>query len=352
MKQRSTKVRGKTVRGGKASVGRRTNRHKFGLFDRSKLVVKPLAQRENDLDMSIITDLGRSSPPDELVHDFAPVGRLAVRARSLGASTIMMMGAHVIRNGVQRYIIDLMERGYISCIALNGAGMIHDYEFALIGATTESVARYVRTGEFGLWHETGLLNDIAIKAYKADKHAGMGRAVGEKIVTGRFPYADVSLLATAYRLGIPATVHVAFGQDILHEHPNFDPVATGTLTYNDFLTYTSVVDNLENGMVMNFGSAVMAPEVFLKAITMCRNIAVPRGRMIGKFATVVCDLRPLPADIAAQPSKKHPDYYYRPWKTMLIRTVADGGKSFYFRANHAHTVPAFWQAVNNAEHKK
>ncbi|MBI5722690.1 MAG: hypothetical protein HZA50_01940 [Planctomycetes bacterium] len=316
------------------------------------MVVKPLALRENDLDLSAIVDLGRSDPPAGLVRNFQRVGELAVRARKAGASIIMMMGAHVIRSGVQRYIIDLMERGYISCIALNGAGMIHDYEFALIGATTESVARYVRTGEFGLWRETGLLNEIAVKAFRADKKAGLGRAVGEKIVKGRFSHADISLLATAWRLGIPATVHVAFGQDILHEHPNFDPVATGALTYNDFLTYTSAVSGLENGLVMNFGSAVMAPEVFLKAITMCRNVAVRRGRMIGKFATVVCDLRPLPADITAQPSKKHPDYYYRPWKTMLIRTVADGGKSFYFQAGHAQTVPAFWQAINNAERKK
>ena len=202
---------------------------------------------------------------------FLDIAKGIVTAKETHKSVILMIGGHVVRSGVQRYIIDLMERGYISCLAMNGSVMIHDYEFALIGATTESVAKYIHGGQFGLWKETGWLNDIINDAYKQGK--GMGEAVGEAIFKGEFLHKDISLMSAAYRLNIPVTVHVGIGFDIIHEHPNCSGAATGETSYRDFLYLSSVIENLEGGVVMNFGSAVTAPEVFLKALSMARNVA-------------------------------------------------------------------------------
>lgn len=256
-----------------------------------------------------------------------------------------MMGGHVIRAGVQKYLIDLMEKGFISCLAINGAGMIHDFEFALIGATTENVARYIHDGQFGLWKETGQINDYISQGY--EQGLGMGEAVGKAIFEGDFQYKDISMLAAGYRLGIPVTVHVGIGYDIIHEHPNCDGAATGASSYRDFLYFTKIVERLEGGVVMNFGSAVMAPEVFLKALSMVRNVTCQHGTLIRHFTTLVCDIHDLPDNFNKEPSKDDPLYYFRPWKTLLIRTVADGGKSFYIKGSHENTIPALWRAINN-----
>jgi hypothetical protein len=227
--------------------------------------------------------------------------------------------------------------------------MIHDFEFALIGATTESVARYIRDGRFGLWRETGYLNDLINQAYEQDPGSGMGEAVGRAILEGDYPHKEVSLLAAAVSHGVPVTVHVGLGYDIIHEHPNCHGAATGQLSYNDFLRLVTVVENLDQGVVMNFGSAVMAPEVFLKALAMARNAARQEGRGIRDFCSLVCDIRDLSGDFRREPPKTSPAYYFRPWKTMLVRAVQDGGESFYVRGTHAETIPALWTALGQAE---
>lgn len=318
------------------------------IFDRSALKIKPLSQRIHDLSRDVILDL---ETPTSFEHreELQGVAEKIIRAKKEGSSTIVMMGGHVIRAGVQKYIIDLMTRGYIDCLAMNGSGIIHDFELALIGATTESVARYIQTGEFGLWRETGTLNDIINKAFQGDSGAGMGEAVGQALLDGDYPFKDISLLATACKLNIPVTVHVGVGYDIIHEHPNCDGAATGALSFNDFLKFAEVVRNLEGGVIMNFGSAVMAPEVFLKALSMARNVAHQSGREIRHFTTLVCDLYDLPQDYRSETPKERPGYYFRPWKTMLVRTVADGGQSFYVLGRHEKTFPALWAAVNAAE---
>lgn len=313
------------------------------IFDTSRLRVLPLNEREHDLDRSVIMDLG---PVSEVHSNLVQVADRIVKAREAGSSVVLMMGAHVIRSGVQKFIIDMMEQGYISCLAGNGACAIHDYELALIGETTESVARYIRTGQFGLWRETGQINDIVAAGVK--EGLGAGEAVGKAIHEGDFSYADTSLFAAAYRLGIPFTVHVGIGSDIIHEHPNCDGAAWGQASYTDFLYYTSVLEKLENGVVMNFGSAIMAPEVYLKALSMVRNVAEQEGREIRHFSTLVCDLRDLPEDVSSEAPRGSADYYFRPWKTMLVRTVDDGGESFYVRAPHAETLPQLWTALNNS----
>lgn len=309
-------------------------------FDRSRLNVQPLSERQHDLMRDVVQPLDAAV---SFQHPSLPViaDRL-MAAREAGAARILMMGAHVLRAGTQRHLIDMMDRGLISLIAMNGAGPIHDYEFARIGATTESVARYVRTGEFGLWHETGQLNDI-LAAGVADG-LGYGEAVGRAMASGDFPHQDVSILAAAYQRGIPVTVHIGIGYDIIHEHPNADGAVLGQASYTDFLIFAEQIRKLEGGVVLNFGTAVMGPEVYLKALAMARNVAHQEGQRIARFTTAVFDLVPLDDDYHRQAPKTDPRYYYRPWKTILVRTVADGGESYYIPGDHRHTIPALRQA--------
>jgi hypothetical protein len=254
-----------------------------------------------------------------------------------------MMGAHVIKKGTSRHIIDLIERGYLTHIAMNGAGSIHDYELARIGASTESVARYIRSGEFGLWRETGELNDIIREA--ADLGLGLGENLGRRIEASDFPHKDVSIFAAAYRHSVPVTVHACIGYDIIHEHPNCDGAALGAASYRDFLIFTHSVENLEGGIMLNFGSAIMGPEVYLKALAMTRNVAHQENRKICHFTTAVFDLVPIGGDIHHELPKTDPGYYFRPHKTILVRTVAEGGESYYFCGDHRATLPAFRRAL-------
>jgi hypothetical protein len=318
------------------------------LFDRSALNIKPLADRKHDLDISVICEVGAKGFSN-IDKNICEVAERVVQAKQGKVAIVLMIGAHVIRSGVQRYLIDLMERGYISCIATNGGAMIHDFEFALIGATTESVARYIKEGQFGLWKETAELNNIIAQAYREDRTVGMGQAVGRYLEDSVVPYKSISILAAGYRLHIPVTIHVGIGYDTIHEHPNCDGAATGALSYNDFLRFASVVQNLKNGVVMNFGSAVMAPEVFLKALSMARSAAHQCGKTINHFTVLVCDLVKLPDHFREEPSRADPRYYFRPWKTMLVRTIAGEGESFYVRGMHSHTIPGLWYAINAVE---
>jgi len=315
-----------------------------GLFDRQRLRLRPLAERTHDLSLRALQPLGGAGDiPAELRATAARI----LAARREGRPVILMMGAHVLRAGVQRFLIDLLERGLVTLVAMNGACVIHDYEFALAGATTESVARYIATGEFGLWEETGRINDI-VNAAHASGGVGMGEAVGAAIFDGDFPHKEISLLAACRRLGVPATVHVGIGYDIIHEHPNFDGAAAGATSYRDFLRFAAEVERLEGGVLLSFGSAVMAPEVFLKALAMARNVAAGGGRAISRFDVLVADIRELRGDLAAEPDRADPAYYFRPWKTLLARTVAGGGESRYVRGRHEQTVPALWRALGAA----
>lgn len=314
----------------------------YPAFDRGRLRIQPLAQRQHDLHFSAMLSLDAPLPPFQ--HEALPVlGKRLVAAQQNGSARMLLMGAHVLRAGVSRYLIDLMTRGLVTHLAMNGAGPIHDWEFALIGATTESVARYIRTGEFGLWTETGRMNDV-IRA-GAKEGLGLGEALGCAILDGPFPHKDISVLAAGVRLGVPITVHVGIGYDILHEHPNCDGAALGQTSYQDFLIFTEAVTRLEGGVLLNFGSAVMGPEVYLKALAMARNVAHQEAREIRHFTTGVFDLVPLEADTTHEAPKTDPRYYYRPWKTILVRTIADGGDSFYVQGDHRVTVPQLYHAA-------
>ncbi len=314
---------------------------RYETFDRSRLRIQPLAGRVNDLPLSNWLSLDDNTPPFDN-PGLAEVARRMVCARRTGAARVLMFGAHVIRAGVNRHIIDLLERGFVDHVATNGAGAIHDYELARIGATTESVARYIASGEFGLWRETGEMNDWI--AESARESLGLGENLGRRIDEGGFAYRDLSVFAAAYRCGVPATVHAGIGYDILHEHPNCDGAALGAASYRDFLIFARTVERLEGGIVLNFGSAVMGPEVYLKALAMARNIARQEGREIRSFATAVFDLSPA-GEAGQMPGKNEAQYYFRPLKTMLVRTA---GASYYFRGDHRATVPALRRAVLEA----
>ncbi|MCE5327134.1 MAG: hypothetical protein LLG01_12055 [Planctomycetaceae bacterium] len=318
---------------------------KYPLFDRSILNVQPLAQRRHEMDLSAMLQIGQRPVP--FAHPDLPAVAAALRtARDRGAGRVMFMGAHVIKQGLSRYVIDLIRGGWISALAMNGACAIHDYELARIGASTESVAHYIRAGQFGLWKETGELNEI-VQAGNAEG-LGLGEAVGHAIGRDNLPHRDVSIFAAAYEASVPATVHVGIGYDIVHEHPNCDGAAIGEASYRDFLILARAIETIEDGVVLCYGTAVMGPEVYLKALAMARNAAAQQGRQIRHITSAVFDLLPLSGDIHAEAPKDSFEYYYRPYKTVLVRTVADGGTSFYIRGDHRATLPALHKLLTQA----
>jgi hypothetical protein len=312
------------------------------MFDRSRLRLLPLAERAHDLAIGNWLALDDETP--RFAHDDLPhVAKRLAEARATGSARILIMGAHLLRAGVNRHLIDMLQRGLIDHVATNGAGAIHDYELARIGATTESVARYIQSGQFGLWTETGLLNDWISEATASG--AGLGEHVGRRIGESGWAHCDLSVLAAAFRLRVPVTIHAGIGYDIIHEHPNCDGAAVGAASYRDFLIFTKSMERLEGGVVLNFGSAIMGPEVYLKALAMVRNVAHQEGRSVRRFTTAVFDIVPIAGDARRELPRTDPGYYFRPHKTMLVRTVADGGESFYFCGHHRATFPALWRAA-------
>jgi len=338
----------------------------YPMFDRSRLKLKPLAERVHDMTLADVLPLDAAGEPFE--HPALPtIAQRILQARRNGAPIIVLMGAHVIKSGLSRFIIDLMARGIVTHIGMNGAGPIHDFELALVGATTESVARYIQEGQFGLWNETGWINDIVADGLRDG--LGYGEALGRAICESTnqrisestnqmrsairhtpirsFAHSDVSILAAGYRLRVPVTVHIGLGYDIIHEHPNCSGAALGEASYRDFLIFTEAVTRLQGGVFLNFGTAVMGPEVYLKALSMARNVAFQEGRQINKFTTAVFDLLELGDDLEHEAPKTDARYYYRPYKTILVRTVADGGESFYVRGGHRATIPALHRLLEN-----
>jgi hypothetical protein len=314
----------------------------YPIFDRSRLKLNPLAERVHDMSLAEVLPLDAEVPLCE--HpDLPAVAERVAHAHRQGRPVILMMGAHVVKVGLSRFVVDLLARGVVTHVAMNGAGPIHDFELALVGATTESVARYIREGQFGLWQETGRIND-AIQAAARDG-IGLGEAVGRMIAGEAFPHREISILAMGYRLRVPVTVHVGIGYDIIHEHPNCDGAALGAASYHDFLVFAQAVSDLEGGVLLNFGTAVMGPEVYLKALSMARNLAHQEGREIRHFTTAVFDLLDLGPDVQHEAPKTDARYYFRPYKTILVRTVADGGESFYIQGDHRATFINLYRQV-------
>jgi len=316
---------------------------RYPLFDRSRIELKSLAERGHDLCAAACLPLAPPAEPYD-APEFGLLVEAVVQARRQGRPVVLMMGGHPIKLGLARYLVDLIERGVVTHVAGNGSVLIHDYELAAYGGTSEDVPRWIAAGQFGLWRETSGLNEVVRRA--AARGEGLGEAAGRTIDEGRFPYRDLSVAAAGWRCGVPVTIHVGIGSDIIHAHPNCDGAALGAASYTDFLIFAHTIEQLEGGVFLNVGTAVAGPEVYLKALAMARNVARQRGEQIRRFTTAVFDLVELPPDYRrGPPGKDHPQYYYRPWKTILVRTVADGGQSYYFCGDHRRTLPTLWHAA-------
>lgn len=251
-----------------------------------------------------------------------------VAAQRQGCSCLIAMGAHVIKCGLNPLLIDMMERGWLQGLALNGAGVIHDVEVALIGATSEHVGQNIGSGAFGMVAETPLLINDALKAYDSAR-VGLGPALGQAVAEGDFPHKDYSLLASAYRHGVPVTVHVAIGADTIHMHPSTDAALLGQATYRDFQRLTLLLRGLhDGGCYWNIGSAVILPEVFLKALTLCRNI----GHAVERFTTVNLDMM----------------QHYRPEFNVIRRSTQDGGQGYALTGHHEIMLPLLYALIAEA----
>ena len=310
------------------------------MFDRSKMEIRPLSEREHKMSLDDIYQLDSETPPYEN-ENLYPIVEAMLQAYRNQKPVIWMMGAHVMRRGNSRFIIDLMEKGILTHLATNGAVAIHDFEIALIGSTLEDVEHYIWDGKFGNWEETGkYLNEAIVRGYH-DK-IGYGESVGRLIQNGekeiQFLYRELSIFAAAYRLGVPITVHKGIGYDIIDQHPSADYAAMGYTTGQDFLRFVHTVSKLEGGVFLNLGSAVMGPEVYLKSLSMARNVAHQRNDKIRNFLTANFDLIDF-SDFRDEGNPKEAHYYHRPKKTILVRTVKVGGESYHISGDFDRTVP-------------
>ena len=256
--------------------------------------------------------------------DFRKVAERVAGAVKSKKMVILAMGAHGIKVGLNPVIIDLMERGIISALAMNGAGIIHDAELAMAGHTSEDVDAGIGTGRFGVAEETGRFLNEAI-ADGAERDYGLGRAVGAMLVREGFPHNRLSLLARAFEMDIPVTVHVAIGTDIIHFHPGADGPSIGKTSHLDFRIFADLVSKIEGGVFINLGSSVIMPEVFLKALTLVRNL----GYEVKRFTTVNMDF------IKG----------YRPMTNVVRRPTLDGGEGFALVGHHEIMFPLLAAAV-------
>jgi len=252
------------------------------------------------------------------------VAESIVRAHRSGKMIILGIGGHVIKVGLTPLILDLMDRGVINAISMNGACIVHDMELALVGRTSEDVSAQIGSGQFGMAEETGRMLNEAIRE-GAEKGLGLGRSVGSMILRKNLPNKRISLLAHAAELNLPATVHVAVGTDIIHCHPASDGAAIGKTSHLDFRIFAGLISKLENGVFINLGSAVIIPEVFLKAVSLVRNL----GHEVKSFTTVNMDFI----------------RHYRPTVNIVERPTQDGGKGYNLIGHHEIMFPLLAAAV-------
>jgi hypothetical protein len=308
---------------------------KFPPLDFSRVRTYPLAQRKSTVASSslgkpwqaggTLRDFLHLLPKTLAAADFREVVARLVTAVRAQRPVILGMGAHPLKVGLSPLIIDLLERGIVSAIAMNGAGVIHDFELASHGETSEDVAAALADGSFGMARETGEFLNSAICDGVLKQGVGIGQAVGERIAAARFPYVSLSVLAACARLQVPACVHVAIGTDIIHMHPQANGAALGEGSLRDFRLLTSVVAQLEGGVFLNLGSAVIIPEVFLKALSLARNL----GHTVNAVTTVDLDF------------VRH----YRPAMNVVTRPTQNGGRGFHLTGHHELLFPLLCAAV-------
>ena len=265
-------------------------------------------------------------------------------AKSQGRQIIFSMGAHVIKCGLSPYLIGLMKAGYITHLSGNGACSIHDFELAYLGGTSEDVPTAIEDGSFGMWEQTGRWINEALQ-----KGAKEGWGYGESLARyihenpDRFPHREDCVLYQAWLLNIPATYHIALGTDIIHQHPIVDFAAIGQCSGVDFKKMCWSIAHMDKGIFMNFGSGVIGPEVFLKALSISRNL----GYQTFAITTANFDLIDL-GDYRSKIGYDDPLYYYRPRKNIVNRPVSRGGKGWHFRGDHQQTIPTLYSLLVEA----
>ena len=308
-------------------------------IDLGRVTTYPLAERRNKVSVQDFATVYEprgglraflDNLPKILVgQDFPAVVRAIVAARRADRPVIWGMGAHLIKCGLSPWIIELIRRGGISAIAMNGAGPIHDFEIALIGETSEDVASGLGDGSFGMVTETGrLMNDALDRDEVRAGQMGLGEALGQKLAALSPPYVAHSLLATAFQLGVPLTVHVALGTDIIHTRDNAAGALLGQASFTDFRLLSSLVAELSSGVYLNIGSAVILPEVFLKAFAIAQNL----GANLKQFMTVNLDMQ----------------QHYRPLQNVVGRPARVGGRGYAITGHHELMVPLLAAAILEA----
>jgi hypothetical protein len=306
-------------------------------FDLSGVKRYPLRSRQSKVSLaqfatpykkaSGLGGLLGSLPTLLAAQDFKEVAAAIVAARQNGRAIVWGLGAHVLKTGLSPILVDLMQRGYVSAIATNGAGIIHDFEIALSGGTSEDVDAALGPGTFGMAEETGAELNRAINDGVAEG-LGLGQSVGKYLDAAKPPFAQISVSATAWRLRIPITVHVAVGTDIIHMHPQASGAAIGEGSLRDFKYFATIVSNLERGVYLNCGSAVVLPEVFLKAVAISRN----EGRSLDGLTTVNLDfLR-----------------HYRPLTNVVTRPTMGTGRGYALTGHHELLIPLLAAALIEA----
>mgnify|MGYP004655634875 FL=1 len=310
------------------------------ILDFSDVVTCHTTQRRN-----LVTIDNLMTPGDE--HDtfeqegFDELVDRIVAARKNGSPVIWSMGAHVIKNRLSRYLIALIRAGVITHLASNGAGSIHDFELAYLGGTSEDVPTAIEDGSFGMWEETGAWMNEALRLGAADG-LGYGEALGRYIDRRpeRFPNRSDCVLYQAYLCDIPATYHIALGTDIIHQHPSCDMSVIGKCSGVDFKKLCASVTQLDGGVFLNFGSAVIGAEVFLKALSIARNLGYPTFNI----TTANFDLVNL-GDYRRKIGYSDPNYYYRPRKNIVNRPTSCGGRGWHFTGDHQITIPTLYDRV-------
>lgn len=303
------------------------------MMDFSRIKTFPIQKRTHKVHRSMLgsvpegNDFGAfyDSLPDILgARDLKIIAQAIAAASSGGREVILAMGAHPIKCGLSPLIAHLMKSGVLTCIAMNGAGAIHDFEMAFIGQTSEDVAETLQDGSFGMVEETGRIINQALKAGTAEG-LGAGAAIGRHIIESDYPHRDISILAAANSANIDVTVHIAIGTDTIHVHPEADGAVLGLASHRDFKLFTDHIAKLEGGVFINLGSAVILPEVFLKALSAVRNI----GYDVTSFTTVNMDMI----------------RQYRPSENILRRPSITGAKSYHITGQHEIMFPLLASAI-------
>lgn len=310
-------------------------------LDLSNIKTYSVKGRKNLVTLENMFKPGSDEAADWGDEDFEELINRIVEARKNGRPVIWSMGAHVIKNGLSRYVIELIKRGLITHVSGNGAVSIHDFELAYNGGTSEDVPTAIEDGSFGMWEETGKWMNEALQI-GAKNGLGYGESLAVYIENNldRFPHKEDCVLYQAFKNGVPATYHIALGTDIIHQHPNVDFAAIGKASGVDFQKMCYSVSRLDKGVFLNFGSGVIGPEVFLKAISIARNLGYP----VFNITTANFDLVNL-GDYKSKIGYDDPNYYYRPRKNIVNRPTSVGGKGWHFCGDHTKTIPNLYKKL-------